>query len=127
MERDEREFRPRGMLVAAVALITLGSGEVAAAAPDPGHEEVNLNADGVVDIQALGVEQVQVNGGAGNDVISADGGDNTRSPVAVGVTIDGGAGNDTLTGGDGGDTLNGGSGNDSLQGETRADTLSGGP
>jgi Ca2+-binding RTX toxin-like protein len=59
-----------------------------------------------------------INGGAGNDVLSC--------AQAVACTLNGNAGNDTLTGGDGNDTLNGGAGDDLLTGGAGDDTLVGG-
>jgi len=49
-------------------------------------------------------------GGAGDDVLSAD------STLTLPLTLRGGAGNDTLTGGDGSCVLVGGAGNDSITG-----------
>ena len=57
-------------------------------------------------------DQLIVNGGAGNDVINAAG----LAPGNVLLTIDGGAGNDTITGSAGADTLIGGDGNDTVIG-----------
>ena len=57
-------------------------------------------------------ESVVVNGGAGNDTITAGHG---LAPLTS-LTIDGGAGNDVITGGDGADTLIGGTGNDTVAG-----------
>lgn len=48
-----------------------------------------------------------VNGGTGNDTLTGDGNDNI---------LTGGAGNDTIVGGAGNDTIQGGAGNDSLDG-----------
>jgi len=56
----------------------------------------------------------------GNDVY-----DNTETQT-VPDYVDGGAGNDTMWGGDGADTLIGGTGNDALNGERGADQLDGG-
>ena len=47
-------------------------------------------------------------------------------PASVAVTIDGGAGNDRLSGGDGPDTLIGGAGNDELNGYAGNDVVDGG-
>lgn len=58
-----------------------------------------------------------VNGGSGNDTI-------TGSKFAD--DLRGGGGNDTLNGGDGNDTLTGGSGNDVLNGGGGDDTMTGG-
>ena len=62
-----------------------------------------------------------VNGGGGNDTISA-------ATVPAGITkltLDGGAGNDTLIGGHGGDLLHGGDGNDTLSGGDGDDQMFG--
>jgi Ca2+-binding RTX toxin-like protein len=57
-------------------------------------------------------DQLIVDGGAGNDVITAAG----LAAGVIGLTIDGGAGNDTITGSAGNDTLIGGDGNDTVTG-----------
>jgi len=57
-------------------------------------------------------DQLIVEGGAGNDIITAAG----LAAGVIGLTIDGGAGNDTITGSAGADTLIGGDGNDTLIG-----------
>ena len=62
-----------------------------------------------------GIENV--NGGAGNDIITGNRSANT---------LNGGNGNDTLNGGAGNDTLNGGLGNDRLVGGNGIDRLTGG-
>jgi Ca2+-binding RTX toxin-like protein len=53
-----------------------------------------------------------INAGAGNDVINAQG----LPATTIKLVIDGGAGNDTITGGQGADTLIGGTGNDIVNG-----------
>jgi Ca2+-binding RTX toxin-like protein len=65
--------------------------------------------------------------------VSAGGGDDTVRFVSGGgtlsgdtVTIDGGAGDDTLQGGDANETINGGAGNDTIDGNRGADTELGG-
>ncbi|WP_173270396.1 beta strand repeat-containing protein [Thiosulfatimonas sediminis] len=60
-----------------------------------------------------------INGGAGDDVISA-------AAAVAAVTLNGNAGNDTLTGGTKADTINGGDGDDFIYGNEGADTLTGG-
>jgi Ca2+-binding RTX toxin-like protein len=55
-----------------------------------------------------GIDQLVVNGGAGDDVINASG---LRAGL-VNLTINGGDGNDTITGSAGNDTVIGGHGND---------------
>jgi len=63
-------------------------------------------------------DQLVVNGGAGDDVLVNNG--------SIGVTLDGGDGDDILLAGDGGDTLIGGAGDDTLIGGAGDDTLIGG-
>ena len=65
-----------------------------------------------------------VDGGAGNDVIDAR---NAVQGFGYGVSIAGGAGNDTITGSAFNDALDGGIGNDALDGGTGNDNLIGGP
>jgi Ca2+-binding RTX toxin-like protein len=57
-------------------------------------------------------DRLIVDGGAGNDIITAAG----LAAGVIGLTIDGGAGNDTITGSQGDDTLIGGDGSDSVIG-----------
>jgi len=57
-------------------------------------------------------DKLIVEGGAGNDVITAAG----LAAGVIGLTIDGGAGNDTITGSAGNDILIGGDGNDVING-----------
>lgn len=65
------------------------------------------------------IEQAQLTGGDGANVIDVSGFDGP-------ATLDGGAGADVLTGGDGGATITGGAGADSITGGTSADDLRGG-
>ncbi len=71
--------------------------------------------DVLIDIQA-----VSLTGSAGDDNIDAS------SFSLGGVSISGGAGNDTITGGSGADFLNGNAGNDDIGGGAGSDTLLGG-
>jgi len=89
----------------------------------------------------LSFDGVDVDGGAGNDLIRGDdapnmlwggSGNDTIEGKAGSDTIEGGDGNDTLIGGDDSpqwapdnDTISGGAGNDTLRGGAGADTLSG--
>lgn len=66
-----------------------------------------------------GFERIMIVGGFGNDSINA-------SSATIGVTLDGGDGNDTLKGGSGNDLLLGGGDNDLLTGGTGNDELDGG-
>jgi uncharacterized secreted protein with C-terminal beta-propeller domain len=67
-----------------------------------------------------------LNGGAGNDTITGSDGHDTMLGGQGNDTLSGGRGNDTLRGGAGADSLAGGLGNDTLQGEAGSDTLRGG-
>ena len=95
---------------------------------------------------AAGIENVIVNAGNGNDTITignldrvgvlaifvnGESGDDTITAVGAAIGgvrlgIDGGAGNDTLTGSDGADTIQGGAGLDVISGNNGNDTLLGG-
>jgi Ca2+-binding RTX toxin-like protein len=66
----------------------------------------------VVNAEALAIESL-----AGNDTLSAGLG----LAALTQLTLDGGAGNDAITGGDGSDTLRGGSENDAIDGNGGAD------
>jgi len=68
------------------------------------------------------VTTIRIFGGAGNDTITINIPGNTR----IKTILDGGTGNDTITGGDGSDTIVGGPGNDTLVGGRGNDTLRGG-
>jgi Ca2+-binding RTX toxin-like protein len=63
-------------------------------------------------------DTLAVNGGNGNDTISAVG----MTTAIMNLVLDGGAGNDTITGGAGNDTLLGGDGNDMVNGGRGNDT-----
>ena len=68
------------------------------------------------------VTTIRIFGGAGNDTITINIPGNTR----IKTVLNGGAGNDTITGGDGNDTVLGGQGHDTLSGGRGHDTLRGG-
>ena len=65
----------------------------------------------------------RVEGGAGNDVITGNTAANTLWGGLDADTIDGGSGNDTIVGDDGDDVITGGAGNDSLNGANGTDTV----
>lgn len=73
-------------------------------------------------INNVGFLQLDVRGGAGNDLLSATG----AEIGAVRFSMNGDAGNDTLNGSLGGDTLDGGVGIDSISGAAGNDTIFGG-
>lgn len=92
------------------------------AAGEEGHlafERTNLGTF-KINIEA---ERTTLNGEGGDDVMAPS----TATALAgvTALTLNGGEGNDTLTGGDGIDTLNGGIGNDSLSGGEGNDVLNG--
>lgn len=78
------------------------------------------SGDDTIDVSKLrciGSTSVSLNGGAGNDTIIGS---------KKGDSIDGGDGNDTITGGNGNDTINAGLGDDVASGGNGKDTLNGG-
>jgi Ca2+-binding RTX toxin-like protein len=68
------------------------------------------------------VTSITVNGNAGSDSITLD----SSLPSTLGVSVQGGPGDDTIIGGPGNDTLGGGQGNDSIQGGPGDDSVKGG-
>ncbi len=86
---------------------------------DVSFKLTNASLTGLGTDTLLGVEQAALTGGAGNNLLDA-------CLFSGAVTLDGGAGNDTLLGGGGNDLLLGGAGNDSLSGSAGNDTLNGG-
>jgi Ca2+-binding RTX toxin-like protein len=106
----------------------LGAGDVA---PDDvivngthGNDTVGVAANaGAVDVTGLAASVHISNSEAANDNLIVNGldGDDTISgglglALLIGLTVDGGAGNDTINGGDGADRLLGGDGNDFVDG-----------
>ena len=77
--------------------------------------------DGEQTVPADGTFTVVVNGGDGNDRSRC-----SRTNEVAAVGLDGGPGDDLLTGADSNDTLNGGEGNDRVIGAVGADVLNGG-
>ena len=69
------------------------------------------------------VKSILVNAGGGNDVVDLSG--TWFRPLSIPTTINGGAGNDWLTGGNGADSIAGGAGNDRIFGLRGNDTLHG--
>jgi Ca2+-binding RTX toxin-like protein len=111
----------------------------------PGVENVVLNAAGgddiitITSVDQVGFLSISVNGGNDDDTITAtgallgrvrlslngDAGNDTITGSAEGDTIQGGDGDDMISGDDGDDTLQGGSGNDSLSGGNGNDLIEG--
>jgi Ca2+-binding RTX toxin-like protein len=97
----------------------------------PGNDRLTVGSNGLdvdndkdVDVQVFGEgTRWIVDGGDGNDVLSAQGGHGTGDALTTPVTFTGGAGDDRLTGGRGDDILLGGTGSDVLQGRSGNDQL----
>lgn len=79
-----------------------------------GASGIDLNGDGDLDVTHSGFSVFTVTSAAGADSLSANGSTATGAAFASAVTLDGGAGDDTILGGAGGDTLIGGAGTDTL-------------
>src|SRR4051812_47231811 len=86
---------------------------------DPATLVVDVGQDGTTDFTFArsSFTAVSVTAGGGDDEVRVQG-------LLDGLTVDGGAGNDTLIGGAAADTLLGGSGNDFIDGNQGVDTLS---
>jgi Ca2+-binding RTX toxin-like protein len=93
-----------------------------------GTDGINLNAGedpDDVDVVVSGVADLALEGAAGNDAVSGNGGEGTGSPYAGGgLSLRGGDDADTLTGSPGDDVLSGGEGADQLDGGGGIDTVS---
>jgi Ca2+-binding RTX toxin-like protein len=101
-----------------IAISANGSGEV----------EVNGDNDptGLGAIAAADVTAIEVTGGDGNNVIDLSAVQASDYTGLASVSIDGGAGGDTITGSEFADQINGGTGNDSILGDAGDDTIFGG-
>jgi Ca2+-binding RTX toxin-like protein len=73
-----------------------------------------------IDIRAT--EKLVVNAGAGDDTFTAD----DKLAALIALTVNGDAGNDTISGGNGNDLIDGGADDDTLNGNAGNDTLKGG-
>ena len=98
------------------------------------EEWVDLNHDVYADVHLTGVESLTLSGGDGNDVLLGTGlyaawvrtsYYTTGLAMVKPMTLQGGAGNDTLVGGDAADQLLGGDGDDTLIGGLGDDVLNG--
>jgi len=96
---------------------------------DISDNTVIINGEGgndVIDAAATG-KRLILNGGSGDDTLTASSGNDTLNGDSGNDTLIGNAGNDRLDGGTGNDTLDGGVGNDILDGGAGNDiSLSGG-
>jgi Ca2+-binding RTX toxin-like protein len=97
---------------------------IAVTSPDEGLVNVHRSVPNTIDVDGTRVEEVDLNGLAGNDTLS--GADGLAAVLTEGLVIDGGADNDTVTGGDGDDDLSGGDGADTLNGGDGIDLVAGG-
>jgi uncharacterized delta-60 repeat protein len=95
-----------------IVLITQSSGTISVSA--------TFNSSNPQTFSAAAVTDIQVRMRGGNDIVL------TTSGVMETMTIDGGSGNDLLTGGGAGNVLIGGTGNDILYGAAGDDILLGG-
>ncbi|TML07928.1 MAG: calcium-binding protein [Actinobacteria bacterium] len=87
-----------------------------------GSTDWDSATDGEQTVPADGTFTIIVNGGDGNDSLTVL----AHSDEVAAVGLDGGPGDDLLTGADSNDTLNGGEGNDRLVGAGGADLVNGG-
>lgn len=88
-----------------------------------GTERFNINDLMPMDFDVNGVASLSVNGNGGNDKLTVT---SLDAAFTGAIALNGGAGNDSLTGGSGNDTLNGDEGNDVLKGMAGNDRLFGG-
>ena len=86
-----------------------------------GSNGVNPNGDTDRDLTLVGVENLSVKGGEGNDAIRAFGKNGTGGPYPTAVELQGEGGSDTLTGGLGDDSIDGGTGDDTFKALNVAD------
>ena len=89
------------------------------------NNTINLG-DGSDEYNGTNADESTVEGGAGNDELTGTPGDDELSGGLGDDTLVGGAGNDTLIGGGGADALIGNAGADNLSGETGNDSADGG-
>ena len=87
-----------------------------------GETDWDSATDGEQTVPADGTFTVIVNGGDGNDSLTVL----AHNDEVAAVGLDGGPGDDVLTGAESNDTLNGGEGNDRIVGAAGADVLNGG-
>jgi Ca2+-binding RTX toxin-like protein len=101
--------------------VDLGGGDNRASVSQTKDGRLRVTSDGrSVTLTAEQSRHAIIRGGNGNDTVKVN------SRVTLGVTIDGGRGNDALWGGKGQDTLLGGEGDDYVNGGKGNDSLSGG-
>ena len=97
----------------------------AAASLDLSSGTGNLTGGGFTTV-LRNIERLSLNGGSGNDAVTGAAGDDTLGGGYGNDRLSGGAGNDSLAGNDGNDSLSGGEGYDFLEGHDGNDSLGGG-
>ena len=103
------------------------TGQALADAIGFGANGISLDAGGTPDVTGIGtVESFTVNAGAGDDTVSGKEGGGLGGEFTTAITIHGDSDNDALIGGMGNDPIDGGSGNDTIKGGTGDDTVDGG-
>ncbi|MGH2636375.1 MAG: calcium-binding protein [Actinomycetota bacterium] len=96
-----------------------------------GADGININATAAEDVPDADVTftgsipSLSGFGLSGPDVMSAQGGSGTGSPLSQGIQLSGDSGSDTLSGGGGNDTVGGGTGPDDLEGRGGNDFVDG--
>ena len=95
-----------------------GAGDTLVLAPDPTTLDVIVNGQLVSSFDRATFTAVAVDARGGNDTVSVQ----NAASALENVTIDGGPGDDTLTGANGAETFIGGAGNDFVDGNIGADT-----
>ncbi|MFM7719120.1 MAG: calcium-binding protein [Actinomycetota bacterium] len=109
-----------------------GDGSLDRVTYGPATCAVTANLDGLVgdgcsgEGDTIGTDVEQLQGGSGNDVLTGDGNENRLLGNPGDDVLNGGAGVDSLEGDAGNDTLNGGDDGDTLRGSVGTDTLNGG-
>src|SRR5215467_15641686 len=98
------------------------------AAGNPAVVQVDLGDNGSANFSfpRAAIARISVRARGGNDRVRIDD-TNGAFTDAIPTTIDGGRGNDTISGGAGAETLNGGPGNDSIDGNGGSDVSNLGP
>jgi Ca2+-binding RTX toxin-like protein len=131
--RNRHQLQPRHAQLADHTLRVLGTqGSDAIAlrlAPgNPAVVQVDLGGNGSADFSfpRAAIDGIQIRARGGDDRVHIDDTNGAFTNV-IPTTINGGRGNDTITGGAGSETLNGGPGNDSIDGNGGTDTSNLGP
>lgn len=109
-----------GVAFEAVTFWNVAHFKVDTAANDAPLANPNDTVTFTSDLVAAGLASFTVEMGAGNDTANAS------AVTSLGVTLLGGDGDDTLTGGTASDRIEGGDGNDTIDGNTGANVLLGG-